>query len=108
MLEDRHEDRSLIPDDPLVAYLSDFIEDFGDEWCAKMMFHYRWYREVDRAYSSRQVISDNTPGLRSEALKQAARAICDQQVGRMPFIGCTEKNAPVKNIAGGNRLPCFP
>ena len=64
LLEERHGERSLIPDDPAIAYLSDLIEDMADEWCTKMMFHYRWYREVDQAYSSRQIISDNTPGVR--------------------------------------------
>ena len=48
MLEGRHAERSIIPSDPAVAYLSDLIEDMGDEWCTKVMFHYRWYREVDR------------------------------------------------------------
>jgi hypothetical protein len=67
----------------------------GDEWCTKVMFHYRWHREVDQAYSSRQIISDNTPGLRGEALIAAAQAITDRQVGRMPLVGCTEQNAPV-------------
>ena len=95
MLEDRHQDRSLIPTSPAVAYLSDLIEDMGDEWCTKMMFHYRWYREVDRQYSSRQIISDNSPGLRGQALQKAAEAICDRQVSRMPLVGCTLENAPI-------------
>ncbi len=95
LLEGRHAERSIIPSDPAVAYLSDLIEDMGDEWCTKVMFHYRWYREVDRAYSSRQIISDNSPGLRGEALEKAATAICERQVGRMAMVGCTPENAPI-------------
>jgi len=94
LLEERHADRSIIPDDPALAFVSDLIEDMGDEWCTKMMFHYRWFREVDQAYSSRQIISDNTPGLRGEGLAAAAKAIRDRQVSRMPLVGCTAENAP--------------
>jgi glutathione S-transferase len=95
MLEDRHRDRSIIPDDPAVAYLSNLIEDMGDEWVTKMMFHYRWDLEIDQLYSSRQIITDNTPGLRGDALQQAAEAIRQRQVGRMPLVGCTRQNKPI-------------
>ena len=95
MLEERHEERAIVPDDPRLASISDLIEDMGDEWCTKMMFHYRWFREIDQAYSSRQIISDNTPGARGEELDRLAAAIRDRQVSRMPLVGCTEQNAPM-------------
>ena len=94
MLEDRHPDRSIIPDDPAMVFLCHLIEDMADEWVTKMMFHYRWDLEVDQKYSARQIISDNTPGLRGEALAQAAEAIRQRQVGRMPLVGCTPQNKP--------------
>ena len=94
MLEQRHSQRSIIPDDPAVAFLSYLIEDMADEWVTKMMFHYRWDLEIDQQYSSRQIISDNTPGLRGEALAKAAEAIRQRQVGRMPLVGCTPQNKP--------------
>jgi glutathione S-transferase len=95
MLEQRHSDRSIIPDDPAMAFLSNLIEDMGDEWVTKMMFHYRWHLEIDQLYSSRQIISDNTPGLRGDDLQQAAAAIRQRQVGRMPVVGCTPQNQPI-------------
>ncbi len=95
MLEQRHSERSIIPPDPGLAFLSDLLEDMGDEWCTKMMFHYRWYREIDQVYSSRQIISDNSPGVIGEALEQAAEAIRKRQVSRMALVGCTPENAPV-------------
>ena len=95
LLESRHSERSIVPDDPQVAFISDLIEDMGDEWITKMMFHYRWAREIDQAYSSRQIISDNTPGVRGEALERLAAAIRDRQVSRMPLVGCTAQNAPM-------------
>lgn len=96
MLEERHPgQRSIIPDDPCHAYLSDLLEDMGDEWCTKMMFHYRWYFDVDQIYSSRQIIADNSPGVVGHALERAAEAIRARQVSRMPLVGCTEGNRPV-------------
>ena len=95
MLEDRHSERSIQPTDPAIEYLSLLIEDMADEWVTKMMFHYRWDLEIDQEYSSRQIISDNTPGLRGEALAKAARAIRDRQVSRMPLVGCTPQNKPI-------------
>ena len=95
MLEERHKDRSIIPDDPGMAFLSNLIEDMADEWVTKMMFHYRWDLEIDQLYSSRQIISDNSPGLRGDALKKAAEAIRQRQVARMPLVGCTKQNKPI-------------
>lgn len=94
-LEERHSERSIIPDDPAMAFLSNLIEDLGDEWVTKMMFHYRWDLEIDQVYSSRQIISDNSPGLRGDDLKQAAEAIRQRQVERMPLVGCTRQNKPI-------------
>ena len=43
---------SLRPDDPALAFLSALLEEYGDEWGNKWMFHYRWAlparRLVDR------------------------------------------------------------
>jgi len=71
-------ERSIIPDDPAHAYLSDLLEDFGDEWVTKMMFHYRWYYAADRAFAQTWIITSR-----------------DRQVGRMALVGCTEQNRPL-------------
>ena len=33
---------AIHPDDPTLKFLSQLIEEFGDEWGNKWMFHYRW------------------------------------------------------------------
>jgi len=95
LLEERHKERSIIPPDPALAFLSDLVEDMGDEWCTKMMFLYRWRREVDQDYSARQIISDNSPGALGAELDTAAQVIKQRQISRMALVGCTEENAPV-------------
>ena len=95
-LEERHPGfRSVIPDDPAWAFLSHLIEDMADEWVTKMMFHYRWRDEQDQLYCSRWIISDTRPGLDIDAFEDAANAIKERQVGRLPLVGSTLQNAPV-------------
>jgi glutathione S-transferase len=94
-LERRVQGRSLVPDDPAMAFLAWLVEDMADEWLTKLMFHYRWYRTVDQQYSAEQIIADNSPGLEGEAFATAVRAIRDRQVSRMALVGCTPGNAPL-------------
>ena len=44
-----HADRSVVPSDPALAFIDMLIEDFGDEWVTKMMYHYRWAYDPDIA-----------------------------------------------------------
>ena len=46
-LENEYEGRSVIPDDPALSFINYLLEDFGDEWVTKYMFHYRWHFEED-------------------------------------------------------------
>ena len=46
-LEAEYEGRSVIPDDPAMAFIDYLLEDFADEWATKYMFHYRWHFDAD-------------------------------------------------------------
>ncbi len=46
-LENEFQGRSIIPSDPVIAFLDYLLEDYGDEWLTKAMFHYRWYYRAD-------------------------------------------------------------
>jgi glutathione S-transferase len=94
-LEREHPGRSVIPDDPVLAYLSDLLEDFGDEWVTKIMFHYRWYYAQDRAFAQTWIVSSRDPTMEERKRQLAMQAFNDRQVGRMALVGCTERNRPV-------------
>ena len=46
-LESEIPGRPVIPEDPVLRFLDYLLEDYGDEWLTKAMFHYRWYYEPD-------------------------------------------------------------
>jgi glutathione S-transferase len=87
--------RSIVPDDPVQAYLSDLLEDFGDEWVTKIMFHYRWYYEADRRFAQDWVVTSRNPVMPEPERHAAMKAFNDRQVGRMAMVGCTEQNRPI-------------
>jgi glutathione S-transferase len=87
--------RSIIPDDPAHAYLSDLLEDFGDEWVTKMMFHYRWYYAADRDFAQTWIITSRDPVMAADIRRAGMKAFNDRQVGRMALVGCTEQNRPI-------------
>jgi len=85
---------SIHPDDPALAFLSALIEEFGDEWGNKWMFHYRWWREVDQLSAGRRLAELMAPpGLSDEQLDGAAKGIVERMKGRTYFVGSSEKNA---------------
>ena len=95
-LEARHPgQRSIIPDDPGLAFLSHLLEDMADEWLTKSMFHYRWFYAADIDYASHWIADDGFPDDRGAERDRKAKDFADRQIGRMPIVGCTPENAPV-------------
>jgi glutathione S-transferase len=95
-LEKRHPgQRSIIPQDPGLAFLSHLIEDLADEWVTKMMFVYRWRRKVDQEYCSQWLTHMMAMPANPEEVGKMARWFTERQVGRMPLVGCTEITRPI-------------
>ena len=95
LLEARFKGRSVIPEDPCIAFLAFLIEDFADEWLTKAMFGYRWLGEADQRQMSRWLMFDAMPGTGDAAQTAMAQAFRDRQVGRMGLVGCTAENFPL-------------
>jgi glutathione S-transferase len=106
-LEDEYSGRSIIPDDPAVAFLNYLIEDYGDEWLTKCMFHYRWYydADVDMAGSVLPHYADvSQPDEQIAKLKQA---FSERQIGRLYVVGSNDTTAPVIEDSYRRFLGCL-
>ena len=94
-LEAEYSGRSLVPDDPVVAFLDYLIEDYGDEWLTKAMFHYRWYyqADIDKAGSILPFYSGvSKPDAQAAQMKAA---FSERQISRLYVVGSNDTTAPV-------------
>ena len=94
-LETMFSDRSLVPTDPVVAFLDYLVEDYGDEWVTKQMYHYRWYYADAIAKAGALLPLDQNQQMSDERLAKATDFITQRQISRMALVGSTEQNRPV-------------
>ncbi len=93
-MEARFPEPSIHPDDPALRFLSALVEEFGDEWGNKWMFHYRWWREVDQISASQRLAAGMVPpGTGAAEIEQAAASIRERMIPRISFVGSSEKTA---------------
>ena len=93
MLEQRHQEPSIHPEDTVCRFISFLLEEFGDEWGNKWMFHYRWAREADQLACSRRLAELITPGATDRELSDAAATISERMVNRVWFVGSSIQTA---------------
>ena len=86
-LEAEHPEPSIHPSDPTLAFLSALLEEYGDEWGNKPMFHYRWWYEPDRDSAAERLATSNAPDAPREAQTQLAASIGQRMQGRLGFVG---------------------
>src|SRR5215213_4950676 len=94
-LEARHRERSVIPEDAVVGFVCDLLEDLADEWAVKPLFLYRWWDPEDQAYVARWAaeewsVSEAKPGS-PEEIEDFRR----RQISRMAILGATAENKPL-------------
>jgi glutathione S-transferase len=94
-VESIHSQPSIHPVDPALKFLSELIEEFGDEWGNKLMFHHRWYAEVDKLASAQTLARLSLPYGDAEAVATRAAVILERMTGRGHFVGSSDANAPL-------------
>ena len=106
-LEDEYGDRSVIPTDPASAFLNYLVEDYGDEWLTKAMFHYRWYYEadIDRAGSVLPHYDDVTQD--DETIAQLKKIFSERQISRLYVVGSNDTTASVIEDSYKRFLDCL-
>ena len=94
-LETMYPGRSVLPEDPALAFIDYLIEDFADEWCTKYMFHYRWYPQADADNAGTLLPLGMDVSLPKDAHEQFKHFIADRQIKRLYVVGSNDTTAPV-------------
>lgn len=94
-LEREHAARPIVPADPALALIDALIEDYGDEWLTKAMFHYRWRYQPDIEKSARVLPNWHDRPLDDAALAAASKGFAERQIGRLGYVGSNDATGPV-------------
>ena len=93
-IEKLHPEPSIHPDDTVAKFVSALIEEFGDEWGNKWMFHYRWARDLDQRASAGRIARMRGPAASEEQHDAFAAQVRARMVDRVWFVGSNEMTAP--------------
>lgn len=96
-LEGMKAGRSVVPTDPVVAFIDYLLEDYADEWVTKAMYHYRWYYDEAIAKAKQLLPLDRDQQMPAHQWEKAQRFISERQISRRALVGSTEQNrAPIE------------
>ncbi|UFZ01643.1 glutathione S-transferase family protein [Bradyrhizobium ontarionense] len=93
-LEHEHPQPSIHPGDVLTSFISALIEEFGDEWGNKWMFHYRWARDLDQRASAGRIARIRAPKASEAEFAAVVEKVRARMVERLWYVGSNETNAP--------------
>ncbi len=94
-LEQLYPGRSAIPEDPVLAFFDYLLEDFGDEWVTKYMFHYRWHFDADADNAGTMLPLGLDPTMPAAAHDQFKSMFSKRQRERLYVVGSNNTTAPV-------------
>ena len=95
-LEAKHPDPAIYPGDPSLRFLAALLEEFGDEWCNKLMFFQRWFAKADQRATGKRIaaamLEDQWFGPIAKPVM--AKIIVRRMIPRLSFAGANETNIP--------------
>ncbi len=106
-IEASYPDRSVLPDDPVMAFLNDLIEDYADEWLTRCMFHYRWTYPPDIEKSGSILPLLQRVDLPAHVLAGFKQQFSERQISRLHVVGSNELTAPVIEDSYVRFLACM-
>jgi len=89
-LEAEQSDRSVIPTDPVMAFIDYLIEDYADEWLTKAMFHFRWAHKRNVNFAGSILPRWTLNHLSDEEIKPLSKNISERQIERLRYVGSNE------------------
>lgn len=94
-LDSDHPERRVRPADPALALLDALLEDYGDEWLTKAMFHYRWHYAPDVRRASAILPAWRGAPISDDDLAVVGKAVADRQIPRLRYVGSNPVTAPI-------------
>ena len=86
---------SVVPDDPALAFISALLEEYGDEWGNKWMFHYRWARPADQDSAGERIARTMRPDATAAELAPLTAGVKERMVSRVGFVGSSPLTSPL-------------
>jgi glutathione S-transferase len=93
-VEKLYPEPSIHPDDTIANFISALLEEFGDEWGNKWMFHYRWARDVDQISAAGRIARMRGPVADEDKHAAFAAQVQARMVDRVWFVGSSALTAP--------------
>ena len=106
-LDDEISARPLRPRDPALRFVDRLLEDYGDEWLSKCMFHYRWSYVPDTKKASAYMPYAQMMQMTPEQGAQVAQRIAERQISRIGVVGSNEITGPAIEASWRRYLECF-
>lgn len=92
---DFENERTVLPNHPVTAFIDYLLEDYADEWLTKAMFHYRWHYAAD-AEKAGKILPRWSRIVAPEAeIAPMTKFIVERQVSRLYVVGSNAITAPV-------------
>ncbi|MEO0342191.1 MAG: glutathione S-transferase family protein [Pseudomonadota bacterium] len=95
-LDKEYPEPSIHPKDEVLWFMSCLFEEFGDEWCNKLMFFQRWFYKADAKNTGDRLAYERLEGTwyRPLAHKIYAKAMVKRMIPRLSYSGGNEVNIP--------------
>lgn len=94
-LEVDYAGRSIVPSDPALAFIDELLEDYGDEWLTKAMFHFRWAYQADIDKAAAILPRWRMLSVPHEQIEKFSKGIARRQIDRLWVVGSNETTAEV-------------
>lgn len=85
--EAEYKGRSVIPSDPALAFIDMLLEDYGDEWLTKAMFHFRWHYEADIKKAGDILPRWGGIATPEDQVQSMSEFIRQRQIARLSYVG---------------------
>ena len=105
--EEKYPGRSVLPRDSALNFINFVLEDFGDEWCTKFMFHYRWHFDEDADNAGTILPLGINSTLLDDELAFFKEHFAKRQIDRLWVVGSNNDTAEFIDKSYKNVLSIF-